>query len=377
MVRAGRLSRPIAFLGASLITVGIVLAQSRAAYASAAVLGLWLALKRDTFPRHSRSWRTPAIALLAALLLGCLLWGLHSAAGLGGAGTGEQKSLIGSSGRWLMWTQVLDGVRQVPMTGFGWNSSYAAQAAGAERIQSHQGTRFAHDIFIDLVCWFGVPLGIALSVLIAAWWLSRMKAAADESAVFAVAVSIPVLMQSLFEFPFAFLFFLVPLGMMAGAIEATFSRARTVPTRTPALAAGTLALAIIGAWTAVEYIPAEADFRVVRFESLRMGGGVEFERPKFIMLTQLAALSNAGHAKPKPGAVTQKDLDEAREIARRYPWAPLTLQYAISLEAAGQHEEAERQLQLISNVYGPLALVAAREGFDLARDGWTSSNPRP
>ena len=358
------------------MVIGIVLAQSRAAYVSAAALAIWLMLKRDTFPVWLRSWRTALFTLLAIAVLGGVLWWLHAAVGLGDAGTGEQKSLTGSSGRWAMWDAVARWRSPVAMGGLRLELFLCRASRRRGAIPRQQNTRFAHDIFIDLVCWFGIPLGIAVSVLIAAWWLARMKAAKDESAVMAVAVSLPVLVQSLFEFPFAFLFFLLPLGVMAGAIEATSARARTVRAGTPALTAVTLTLAVIGAWTAAEYIPAEADFRIVRFESLRMSGGIEFERPQFIMLTQLAALSHVGHAKPKPGEVTQKNLDEAREIARKYPWAPLTLQYAISLEAAGRHEEAERQMRLISNVYGPLALVGAREGFDLMRSEWASS-PKP
>jgi len=372
---ARMLSRAAAVALGSFIAIPIALTQSRAALLSLAAVALWFAWNRPVIGPAAVRARSFVVPLMFAVMLAAGLWWAHSALGL--AGEAHTKSITGSSGRWTMWAQMIDGALKAPLTGYGWHSSYAAQVAGAADFPGDQSARFAHDIFIDMLCWFGFPLGIAFIVLVVGWWLVRMRRAAQPSVVFAIGVALPVLVHSVFEFPFAFLFFLIPVGILAGAIEAQSPRARTLRAGRAVFGILALMLGALGAWTAAEYLPAEADFRLVRFQSMRVLGGAEEERPHFKLLTQLAALSEVGHAKPRPGEVKPADLERVRAIARKYPWAPLTLQYALYLEAAGRHEDAEKEMQLISDVYSPLALIAAREGFDLARAEWASSSKHP
>ena len=367
--RGGALSRPVFVLLAAFISIGLCLTQSRAALVGAAGLVVWGLFKgrRRLHGLVSRGWLLGW--LLTVVAASAAVPALHARLGFGQE---EARSFTGGSGRWTMWAQVGEGIRQRPLTGYGWNATSAAQDAGATRFPGEMSTGFAHDVYLDAVTWFGVPVGLALAVLVTGWWLRRMRACDSDLAFFAISLSIPVLVHSLVEFPFAFMFFLFPVGVMAGAVEREHEGVRTFPAR--AIGAGLIgvALALIGVRTAQEYIPAEDDFRYVRFESMRVGHTpADAERPQFTLMTQLEALSNVGHSVPDPRTVTPEAVEQARKVARRYPWAPLTLRYAMFLEAAGHHADADREMQLLRHVYGESYHAGSKQEFDKLRQEWS------
>src|SRR5262249_20218614 len=114
---------------------------------------------------------------------------------------GSRRQLLGSSGRGVMWAQIADGALQSPWLGYGWNSTAAAQIAGSTRHPGNLSTSYAHNIVLDAIAWFGIPFGLLIVGVFAVWWLRRARAARGHVAVLTVALALPVLSHSLFEFP--------------------------------------------------------------------------------------------------------------------------------------------------------------------------------
>ncbi len=101
-----------------------------------------------------------------------------------------------------------------------------------------------------------------------------------------------------------------------------------------------------------DYFLAEEDFRVARFEALKVGQTPEsYERPRLILLNQLGAMSSATRVVPTAG-MTNADIELLRKAALHYPWTAIQHRYALALALNGNLPEAERQLKVMRAMHG-------------------------
>jgi hypothetical protein len=111
-------------------------------------------------------------------------------------------------------------------------------------------------------------------------------------------------------------------------------------------------VAVIGFATAIEYLRVEEDFRVARFEAIRLGKTPEsYERPRIHLLTQLNALLAGARIQPHP-RMADEEIELARKVALRFPWPATQNRYALALALNGNSAEALRQLQVIRTLHG-------------------------
>ena len=169
-----------------------------------------------------------------------------------------------------------------------------------------------------------------------------------------------LLVQSLFEYPYAYAYFLLPTGLLAGTI--TRSRApRQMPPPVSALACSPIALALGVAGTlllgamATDYWRLEEDFRMIRFVRANYVNQPQhdyLEQP--LVLDQLALLNSTARYQIGPG-MSQLQLDNMRAVARRYQNTVVQLDYARALALNGKLEQAQRELVLIRSLYDAAA----------------------
>lgn len=360
--------------GAVFLTVGLTFTQSRAGYLSAAAVSAWWLLKQPAVrsPRLNR-W-APLGWLLLLAICSALLPIVSTAFELAGD---RPVPLFDNNGRWLMWKQIAAGIAQSPWIGYGWEHTPAAQMAGSISYPGTLATAYAHNIALDAMAWLGVPLGLALVVAGLAWLWTRARQAHGQLAVFAYAIAVPVVMHSAFEFPFAYAFFLLPAGIMLGVVEACHPKAMTIRAPRRMLVGLVLALGLLGIEIAREYIPAEEDFRFLRFEALHMGNTPQSHtRPDFVVLSQIAALLDVGRITPAPG-MSREQIERLRYVTVKYSWAPPAFLYAAALEANGRGEEAAHQMQVIQDMYGKTYADGAIARIDELRRQWRHSASAP
>jgi hypothetical protein len=222
---------------------------------------------------------------------------------------------------------------------------------------------------LDLAIGVGLPLTAILLVVTGVWMWRRLVRCQDVWAWYCVAAVLPVAVHSMLEFPFAYAYFLAPVMFLLGVLESTTGvrAAFSLSARKMVLLIAAFGAVLIA--SAVEYLKIEEDFRVVRFEALRVGKTpADHQRPNVLLLTQLDGLLVAGRIEPKPG-MDPTTLDVARKAALRFPWPATQNRYALSLALNGQPDEAIRQLRVIRALHGPDTYAQIRSNWEeLARD---------
>lgn len=380
----GHLPRWLWCVGTALLAFGLTLTQSRAGGLSLlALVALWWLLRRRA------PSRVPALAVAVGLPLWLLLtffWG-HVNQWLGLAGDGYiDRIYLGA--RRDIWLQYLHAIADRPWFGYGWNQGGAVQAAGAVHHPGDLVATYAHNLVIDLLAWNGVPLGLALSGALALWvwrraWLAWTAPTPERALLLAVLLALGI--HSMLELPFAYAYFLVPVGLLAGAVTlgdaaragpaapgaalaADLAAARAAPRwRRALLPASATLFAGVLALIAADYVKLEHDFRAMRFEERGMS-----ERPapgeqvQLLLLDQLGAITATSRITARSG-MPQAEQDLLRQVAYRHHFQRVMFKHAVAAALNGQPAQAALALRTLRARHGEAAFAGAlRDWRELA-----------
>lgn len=347
------------------LTFGLILTQSRAGLLSAFALGVFFLIY------NRRLWRRGSWKIIAAwwITLAALVnwWApINEALYFQPA---RDELTAQDRPRVIMWKQMVAAVEQSPWVGYGWRQTVVAQKVGANQVEGTLPTDYAHNLLLDLLVWLGIPLGGSLIVLIGYWLLNAAKRIKTPTEFFLLAAVIPVGVHSLLEFPFAYAYFLFPVGWLLGALSAQQPPDLAEPGShfrkfsQLGMTASVFIFAGLSSWVAVEYLKVEDDYQVMRFEMRRVGTiPANYSPPKLTLLTQFGEVLTVGRMVPSVGMSPQQ-LSRMRIASNNLSWATLQLNYAVALSLNGQAEEATRELQNLRNVYGAKSYEQALEVF--------------
>ena len=336
-------------VGAAWVAVALGTTQSRAGVLSAVVVSGFLLAHS-----HFRSLRLRPAAILGWLVfLG--LWTVVVQPGLSSLLLmSDPRSLeFGSDGaRVTIWMQMLWGIWHAPWLGYGVSATPTANAWGALQVQGAFIITHAHNIVLDLLAWFGIPLGLLLTAVAAYWFVTRMLRVRQALGIYAMACLLPVLVHSMVEYPYAYGYFWVASGLCIGLVEADCQPAEAITWPR------SLGLALIAFWTAAgaimtwEYVQIEEDFRYVRFEGLNLGRTpLEHRLPDVRLLTHLDGMLVAGRQEPS-ATLPQAALDNLRDASLRFPFPILRSRYARALWLRGDVDAASLQLGMMRGMFG-------------------------
>ena len=339
---------PSTLLALTLLT-GVAATESRTGVLSFSILSLWWFAKRKSLDFRLSPW----VVSLAGVAFLCLFWSwpwLIDAVSQSAGASSEVNTSVGT--RWLVWPQLIEAVRQRPWWGWGLGQVSTAHNAVAHAYTNSEPFTYAHNLVLDLALGIGIPSTALILALTAMWLWRRIRGAKQLAPWYCLALVLPVAVHSMLEFPFAYAYFLVPVMFALGALDGMVGAKPLFHLGVKPVAAILFVTTIAMVWSVVEYLAIEEDFRVVRFEALRIGTTPEnYQRPHVVLLTQLDALLNAGRIVPKPG-MTVEELDLARKVALRFPWPATQNRYALSLALNGNPTEAARQLRVMRALHG-------------------------
>lgn len=332
------------------LALALALTQSRTGIVSACLFVLWLAWKNQRQPDRVRPWQLSVWLAIYGLTLHMVPWVQEMLL----MSEARNTSLTRDNGRIIMWKQVAAGIMESPWFGYGWNQTPSAHAAGSIAYPGQLTFTNAHNAILDIIAWTGIPVGLVLIAVCAYWFISRMRTARDSNAVYAMAGIIPIGTHSMLEYPFAYAYFLVAAGFFVGIVEGSYPR-RMVFGLKRLVAMPLIAVFLLAGGRAVyEYMLIEEDFRIVRFENLRLGKTPPgYIPPQNIwLLSHEGTMLNAARMRAKRG-MTREELEELRMATLRFPYGPLGLRYVMALGLNGDPEGATHFMRIIYGMYGP------------------------
>ena len=355
-----RIGNATALLVAVYLLFGLAMTQSRSGWIglSAMAVMAWMYRRPLGSIRHAGA----VLALLVFFVGLTIAWSaINDALYLSAAESLENR--LSGGARLLNWKNCLSALMQRPWAGFGWGQvAVAQQAALLSHPASGEYFAYAHNIVLDMLLWNGIPLGSLIVMSFAIWLAGRLRRVASaEGAVLAMAIVV-LLIHALLEYPHAYFYFLLPMGLMLGALGTIVPGTRTMTV--PHLLVGSLlaAVTILIAWVAHDYLKASANMEQLRFESARIGTSRDSQPPDILLLTQLReylATSRINVHEPVDAAT----LERLGRTARRYASDSTLFRYAMSAAISGRPEVAADTLRR-------LCWLHAREGCESVRAAW-------
>lgn len=351
-----KISLLLLVIGGAFLTWAIVLTESRTAMLGALVMAGFLFYKiwaRRLLGAPLRLQNTHVLFWLALFCTAALsLPVVNSALLLEGD---RQIELLNNNGRVAIWLQTLHAVYESPWVGYGWNQTPVAQAVGALHSPGDLAFTNAHNIFLDLCAWVGLPLGLLIAMGFGYWFYSRARLVHSTGAIYAMAMLLPFLVHSMLEFPFAYAYFLLMAGLLMGVVESDFVTNRRFLVPRPVAAVGLAVMIVVGGYAAYEYLLIEEDYRVARFENLKVGRTPDDHvRPDIVVHTQLAAML-AALRQPAVPNMTSEQVERLRKVSLRFGARSMVYRYAVALGLNGQPAAATRQMQVFRGMFGERA----------------------
>lgn len=260
-----------------------------------------------------------------------------------------------SEGRLDLYKQFYLAVIHGPPLGYGWNQVTVAQVAITPIFSVAVMTEYTHNILLDLLIWNGPVIG-GVIIISAALWLGRLVWVARSSeSLFALLVTGFLLVHGMLEYPHAYAYFLLPLGLLLGIAQAehVYDKVFMIPR---CVIAGMLVIvAGIGSLTWFEYRIIEEDFRLMRFEAANIGAlKAEQSESNVKLLTQLREFIRFARAEVVDN-MSDEDLMWMRKVSHRYPYLPNLYRYSFALALNGHAEEAVEELKILRGLYGEQA----------------------
>lgn len=339
---SGRARGAITIGAAAFLIVGITATQSRTAWLETAVLLAGAALwHRSLKARHCLPGLIGLALLAVALAAG---WATINRI-LDQEAARSLAAEMSAGLRPAAWRLFVDAALQHPWVGWGWNQIALAQSSVAlDHPTLHYSFQNAHNVVLDLVVQNGLPLGLLIALGLAAWMLAKARRV-DTAAACLLWLAVAVLgVHALVEFPQNYAYFLLPAGLMIGALEAMFPMRAVLRVSRWAIL-GALSLAVVStAWVGIEYNIAERNLERLRFERAHVGPSRNSQAPDLMLLTQLREFLRALRLRPEAG-MTEDQLELMRRVTRQYPSDGNHLALAAMEGLNGKPDEAARMLE--------------------------------
>ena len=326
--------------GAALFLLfGIALTSSRTAWIGVALLVMGGWYWRRLWPSRSTPWVVTGLAIAYVCIVLSLSWISQSLFLTVADGDADSLERLSGGLRLQAWPMFMDAIGHRPWLGYGWNQVILAQATVAPDYPAmHSFFYQAHNLFLDVVLWNGLPLGLALIGGLLWWFWRRFQLVRRSEDAVLMLFLLVIANHAMLEHPLHYAYFLLPVGLVVGVLE------QHLDIR-PVLAVGrNLVLALwlcIAALLMVfirDYLRVEESYRTLRFEwaSIKTAPA---QTPDVLLLTQWRDFFIAVRMEPKAG-MNKADVNLLRGLVRAFPNPGLYLKLARSLALNDEPAEA-------------------------------------
>lgn len=121
--------------------------------------------------------------------------------------------------RWQMYQQLWLAIEQSPWFGYGWLQTMVGQSTVVSQHWIPMTIHYSHNIVLDFLLWNGPILGLILVISFAVYLIALLLKASSVLAIYAWVGFSFFCFHSLLEFPFAYIYILMPAGFFFGFIQ--------------------------------------------------------------------------------------------------------------------------------------------------------------
>lgn len=200
------------FLISAVLMTGIVLTQSRTSWLVfiAILLITFLKKKLNLF---STMLKSSVAFFFLVLTIPYITFFFH------GEGLTMTERVSSDSSRLYIWKQMLIAIMDKPWFGYGWNQTSVAQTSVTLEYPLSVWLEYSHNLFLDIIVWTGIPIGILIMAIIIIWMLQTLKKINTSNQLVYFLIITAFLIHCMLEYPFAYAYFLLPVGLYIGILH--------------------------------------------------------------------------------------------------------------------------------------------------------------
>ncbi|MCW5627732.1 MAG: O-antigen ligase C-terminal domain-containing protein [Rhodoferax sp.] len=360
----------IACAAALYLLFGIALTASRAAWVGMAVIVALSWYWRALWPDRRAPW---AVTALGLYFIVCVMSTTWLSVELVGATTAYSAEIARKTGeaRPAIWAMFIDAATRHPWFGYGINQVGQAQLEAAlDHRPMHIYFAHAHNLFLDLVLWLGIPLGLAVGGWLSWWAWRRFRAVASAENAVLVLFLLVVANHAMLELPLNYAYFLLPVGMVIGILEIRLGARTVFMLGRPALAGIWLAAALMLSLIVHDYLRVETAFRSLRFEWANIKTAPA-EPPDLIVLDQWVDFVRLVRFEPHAG-MTDKELQWVRDVASANAYPGLYQKLGAALALNDRPQEAALWMRRMCHVRPLVQCEAVQQMWKVQAQGSAS-----
>lgn len=199
------------FISATLMT-GIVLTQSRTSWL-VFIAVLFITFLKKKLNLFSTILKSSIAFLFLVLTLPYITLFFHD------QGLTVTERISSDSSRLYIWKQILIAIMDKPWFGYGWNQTSVAQTSVTLKYSLNIWLEYSHNLFLDIIVWTGIPIGISIITIIIIWFLQTFKKINTPNQLIYFLIITAFFIHCMLEFPFAYAYFLLPIGLYIGVLH--------------------------------------------------------------------------------------------------------------------------------------------------------------
>ena len=265
--------------------------------------------------------------------------------------------------RWDMWSMFYHAALEKPWLGYGWNQSLLAQVINATAQNTEQGlqglvTSYAHNLFIDLILWLGIPLGLLTTAAVLTWLVRAASHVKNSQNALLVMCVVAMGIHAMLELPLYYAYFLLPLGLIVGMIDARLHHRPLFTTGIRPVVCLWLVCSASFALVVKEYFVVEQSYSELRIEAARIASKSARQPPDVLLLTQLRDFIILASLRPE-SSMSQDKIDWVTNVALVYPSEHNLLKLATVLALNEQEPQALDWLGKLCSLYPGVKCIKA------------------
>lgn len=340
--------RLAAVLLALLLLFSIALTQSRTPWLTALFIsGFWCWQQRGLVLRVTNQQMLLWVLIYTAMVVSVPLLTEYL-----GIGSGSLVDRVQQAARWSMYKQFIHAVIQGPWYGYGWGQVFVAQAAIPLEHTHYEPTFYTHNVLLDLLVWNGPLIGGLIIIFTVLWFWRLLIRANSLTAAYAWMALGCFVIHSMLEYPHAYLFMLIPAGLLLGVLQAS------VPASGGQVALKPFAVGAIVLCAATVTLMMWRDYYWVELEHQRavLESNEEFvekaeqDVSKVYLLTQMREYIYFIRLPIRTG-YSEEQLQELLAVTERYPHFYFLLKSAYILSLNGRVDKAYELLMVLQGLH--------------------------